>query len=183
MPKIIIKSNMAQEAQRILILSDEFTDALVEGMRKSLQAIGLISAQDYLQGPRPQRLAVRSGKLIRALMGVHSFTGGLTATGGPSVSSQHGYREIKRIRDKLLGVMGVKDLPYADIWEKTGHGEIVPKKARALHFFTETGEEVFTKRVRAQRPRPFLDPAGKQAQSSGRLDQIFQEEIDQVKYD
>ena len=46
---------------------------------------------------------------------------------------------------------------YGGMWEFTGHGIIVPVTKRALHFFAN-GKEVFTTRVSAQGPRPWMIP-------------------------
>jgi hypothetical protein len=43
------------------------------------------------------------------------------------------------------------------MWERTGHGEIVPVSKKALHFFVG-GKEIFTRFVSAQGPRPWMVP-------------------------
>ena len=40
-----------------------------------------------------------------------------------------------------------------------GHKEIVPIRAKALAFYSDDGELIFRKRVRATKPRPFVAPA------------------------
>ena len=40
-----------------------------------------------------------------------------------------------------------------------GRGEVVPVRAKVLHFFTKTGEEVFTRKSRAFSGKPYVEPA------------------------
>lgn len=46
---------------------------------------------------------------------------------------------------------------YGRMWEFYGHKEIVPVTKKVLHFFAD-GKEVFTMRVSAQQPRPWMIP-------------------------
>lgn len=53
------------------------------------------------------------------------------------------------IKDEKTGAISIgSSLDYAVPFEY-GHGEIVPVKAKVLHFTTKDGKEVFTKRVGA----------------------------------
>jgi len=157
---------MAQEAQRLMFTSNKMTQAMINGMRKSLQRVGLISAQDYLQGPRPEKLGIVSGRLIRSLMGGPSFAGGLKETGAPAVSRNEGIRVIKKIGDMISGIIGT-DVPYARIHE---YGGII-KNAWGRGIIVHMPE------------RSYLRTAGHQADQSGEIDDIFQDEVDGVKHD
>ncbi len=50
---------------------------------------------------------------------------------------------------------------YPLVVEK-GRGEVVPVRAKVLHFFTKTGEEVFTKKSKAFDGKPYVEPAYQQ---------------------
>ena len=56
------------------------------------------------------------------------------------------------------GTAKIGGVDYANIWENTGHKEIIPTKAKALRFIVG-GEVVFAKCVSAQAPRPFIKPS------------------------
>lgn len=179
--KVTINSDEAEEQMAQAV--EDVGLAIINAMGKVLQHIGIISARDYLHGPRPQKLDIRSGELIRAILGGPGFSGGVKTTGSPSVSSANSIRNVFASGDTVIGEIGVKNLMYADLWEKTGHGEIKPVTKKVLHFFTHDGREIFTKKVSAQGPRPFLLPAGEQARTSGKLDEIFMNDLEKIKID
>lgn len=62
----------------------------------------------------------------------------------------------------VIGILGSRGVPYANIWENTGSKAhtIVPIDAKALHFVIG-GKDVFAMRVNIpqQNPRPFLKPS------------------------
>jgi len=179
-----VTSNAAEASKQFEDFQNDFWESLQDGMRRVLQYIGILSAKEYLHGPRPRRLDIgRTQQLIRAMLGGPGFSGGVKTTGAPAVSSANSIRSVTRSGDKVIGEIGVRNLPYADMWETTGHGTIVPIRKKALHFFTHDGREVFTKRVSAQGPRPFLKPAGEQAVQSGRLDEILMEAFSKLAVD
>lgn len=47
-------------------------------------------------------------------------------------------------------------LPYWGVYVARGHGVIVPVKAKVLRFRLKTGQVIFTKRVRAVKPNPWM---------------------------
>jgi len=152
-------------------------DALIKAMRRSMQQVGIVSARDYLHGPRPDHLDIKSGKLIRAVMGGYGFGGGLKETGSRSVSSKDGFQTVKKSGDHIVGEMGVNPFTpfdYPKMWELTG------RKAFSQTRKTKSGRE-YTIDFSAQKPRPFLNPAAEDAHSRGIIDDIFQEELDNLK--
>ena len=153
-----ITSNVTTQAEKFdKNISDQIVKTINEGMRRALQVVGILSAQNFLQGPKPDHLRIDTGRLIRGMMGGHSFN---EADTGRSVSNADSIREIKREHKSLVGVIGLKTFSpwdYPEYWEERGtvHGG----------------------------PRPFLGPAEKAARSSGKIDQVIQEEIDKLRFD
>lgn len=155
-----IKHNMKEEAERI----DKFADSLSErtriGMIRALQTVGRTAAQDWLQGPRPERLGVVSGSLIRAMQGTHAFDPG--EGGSASTSKKEGYVKAWKTGNRIFGEIGVEvfskgGFDYADYWEHSGKAH--------------------------DGPRPFMAPAGNQALSAGLLDRDIQDELNKAKLD
>ena len=174
-----IKHNIAEEAKKIEGLVGEVQDVLVGTTTQALNEIGVESAKNFLNGPRPKRLGTVSGRLIRAIMGGYSFSGGIKTTGNVAVSNADSIREVKRVGGTIYGTIGIKTFEpfdYPRMWEETGHKAIVPKSAAALVFKTSTGW-VRTQKVKAQKARPFLRPAGAEYKSSGRLDKLFDDAL------
>ena len=154
--RLRITSNMKEEAKKIGRLPDDIKSNLVNAMQEALTSVAVISASEYLQGPRPKRLGIFSGKLIRAVMAGYSFSG----SGGNSDGSSDSIRSIFRSGDEVIGIIGVREFKpfdYPSYWEHTGRG----------------GTD----------KRPFMEPAGKQAQSRGLIDRAFQSAIDKVEHD
>lgn len=157
-----IKHNMKEEAERI----DKFADSLNErtriGMIRALTTVGTLSAQQWLQGPRPERLGTASRRLIKAMQGGYSFSGGVEETGSAAVSSKGGWTKAWKAGNTVFGEIGVDvvsdfGFDYPEYWEKRG---------------TKHGG-----------PRPFMNPAGNQALSAGLLDRDIQTELDKAKLD
>ena len=170
MPRI--QHNMEEEAERISKFADDLSERTRIGMIRALQTVGRTSAQDWLQGPRPERLGVASGALIRAMMGTHAFNVG--EGGSPSTSKKEGWVKAWKAGNKLFGEIGVEVLSkdgfdYSEMWENRGY----------------SAHSIISTRVTrsAQGPRPFLKPAGNQALSAGLLDRDIQTEIDKAKLD
>lgn len=157
-----IEHNIKKVAKRIDKLAGEVTNKMQAGMVRALSSIGRIGAQDWLQGPKPEKLNIFKGKLIRAMIGSHGFGGGIKATGAVSISSKGGWIKAEKVGRFIRGEIGVdvqspEGFDYPEYWEFRGskHGG----------------------------PRPFLNPAGLQAQSSGLLDRDIQKELNKVKLD
>lgn len=158
MPRI--EHNMDKEAERIDKFANDLSERTRIGMIRALQTIGRTAAQDWLQGPRPERLGVVSGHLIRAMQGTHSFDPG--EGGSASTSKKEGYVKAWKVGNRIFGEIGVEvfskgGFDYADYWEYSGKGH--------------------------DGPRPFLNPAGQQALSGGLLDRDIQIEINKAKLD
>jgi hypothetical protein len=155
-----IQHNMEEEAKRIDRVAEKMTEGLRRGMIRALQTVGRTSAQDWLQGPRPERLGIASGALIRAMQGIHSFTIG--EGDSPSFSSKNGWVKSWKAGNMVHGEIGVSVISsegkdYPQYWETDGSDH--------------------------DGPRPFLNPAGNQALSAGLLDRDIQAELNKVKLD
>lgn len=155
-----IKHNMEEESKRIDKFGDTLTEQMRVGMLRALASIQRLSAQQWLQGPRPERLGTASRRLIKAMQGGYSFSGGIKETGSASISSKEGYIKAEKVGNVIRGEVGLETFgpfDYPEYWEFNGkaHGG----------------------------PRPFLNPAGQQALSSGLLDREIQTEVDKVKLD
>lgn len=124
---------IARQRQRLLNLPSALT---AEMQTQMTQAADYVRA-NKLSGGVLQR---RSGALSRSIYGSASNVGGTT----------------------VVGLLGSRGVPYANIWENTGSKAhtIVPSVAKALRF-TAGGRVVFSMRVDIpqQAPRPFLQPS------------------------
>ena len=153
-----VTSNAKKQAEKFdKNIAGEVDKTIAAGIRRAMQVVGLLSAQEFLQGPKPEKLGIVSGRLVRGMMGGHSFN---EADAGRSVSNADSIREIKREQRSIVGVLGLKTFTpfdYPEYWEERGtvHGG----------------------------PREFLGPAEKMARSSGKIDQAIQEEIDKLRFD
>lgn len=87
-------------------------------------------------------LATQSATLQKAQLSAHRsiVTGNLHSSITPLVSGNNAQ----------IG----SNVDYASYVE-LGRGPVYPVRAKALHFFTKTGQEVFAKHVRAADPRPY----------------------------
>ena len=94
----------------------------------------------------------------------NAFGGGIKTTGTVATSYKEGWRKAWKAGRFVYGEIGVEvkskdqwNFDYSEYWEERGtiHGG----------------------------PRPFLNPAGMQAKSSGLLDRAIQTELDRVKLD
>ncbi len=120
-------------------------DARVERLGYALQAK---VQTNYLRGPRPGRLGVKTGRLLR------SITQG-------AADSRSRFESTATTSIAYVGT----NVEYAARWEYGGEQKaytILPKNGKALHFFVD-GKSVFAAHVnmpaRKLLPRPFLAPA------------------------
>lgn len=156
-----IRHNMEEEAKRIDGFKDDLSERTRIGMIRALQTVGRTAEQDWLQGPRPERLGIgATGHLIRAMQGTHSFDPG--EGGSASTSKNEGWTKAWKTGNVITGEIGVEvfskgGFDYSEYWEFSGRAH--------------------------DGPRPFLNPAGQQALSEGLLDQDIQEEINKAKLD
>lgn len=105
---------------------------------KTIRELGLALQRsvkrNYLRGPRPQRLGRVTGVL------------------GDSINLR-----VEETPAKVVASVGT-NVWYGKMWETTGHGPIVPKRAKMLAWKTK-GRWHRARYVSAQGPRPFLRPA------------------------
>ncbi len=164
----MLRGNFRQVSDHIEKFSRQLKSALMNAAAEIIDQIGIASQSRYWitpGGPNkntdPGKLTVRSGRLIRSL----SPQGGAFHAG-----EREQIREIKVSGRKIIGIFGTR-VPYAAIHEYGGTlpaMTIYPQKARALHFFTKDGREVFAKRAnlppRTIPARPFLGPAAREVE-------------------
>jgi phage gpG-like protein len=96
-------------ADRIATLGNTFHDQLEDAVDKAIKDAERISKQEFLSGPRPDRLGVRTGTLRRSVKGTMQ-------SGNP-----------------IVGILSAGPLPYAAIHEfggKAGRGLRVTMRAR-----------------------------------------------------
>jgi len=159
--RLQLTHNMKDEVKALGRLETKTRETVESAMRKGMHAVAIISASEYLQGPRPKRLGIKSGDLIRAIMGGYSFSERTSGMSAPmDRGSNESIRVVFRSGDKVVGLMGVeefKPFDYPYFWEQVGRG----------------GSD----------KRPFLGPAGRQAKSRGVLDKIFQDAMDTLEHD
>ncbi len=98
---------------------------------------------------------------LEAGTGLKSHSGESGLAGSVEVTAAAGSEGSIQGSVQSSGTGTGKAFPYGLMWEESGHGVITPKRARALHFITAGGEEVFTQKVSAQSPRPWFYPAAK----------------------
>lgn len=117
---------------------------------------------------RGQRMTMAVyNKVFSLLLQVQSKIQGNLAA-GIGLKSQHGTSGLSgsvrviepridgtKISGQVQGAGG--NFWYGEMWEHTGHKEIVPITKRALHFIAG-GKDVFAMRVAAQGPRPWFVP-------------------------
>ncbi len=70
------------------------------------------------------------------------------------LQQQHGIEPPRKIPGGFL--IRFHALPYWGVFVSEGHGVIVPVRAKVLRFTTKHGKVVFTKRVRAVAPNPWM---------------------------
>lgn len=126
--------------------------ALKRNVDKTVQKLGyglqaLVQGK-YLRGPRPARLGVKTGRLLR------SITQG-------AADSRSRFESSGTTAFAYVGT----NVEYAGRWEYGGEQKaytILPKNGKVLHFMVN-GADVFAARVnmpaRKLEPRPFLVPA------------------------
>ena len=164
-----MSSSFEDVARDLAEMGNDVISVLVRGTNRSLDAIGTRSQKDYLQGG-PDKLNMKSGRLIRSLAGALTF-----AQEGDS-GQREGIRKITVSKDKVSAEFGSK-VPYAAAHEYgTGPYEILPTKAKALRFAIG-GQTVFAKSVQhpGLKKRPFLEPALEDERS--RFPSIYEEEL------
>lgn len=155
-----IKHNMEEEAKRIDGFKDDLSERTRIGMIRALQTVGRTAASDWLRGPRPDRLGIKGGDLIRAMEGTHAFDPG--DEGSASTSKKQGWVKAWKVGTNVFGEIGVDVVSsggfhYDEYWEKDGSAH--------------------------DGPRPFMNPAGQQALSAGLLDRDLQDELNKAKLD
>jgi hypothetical protein len=154
----------------------EFKPAIREALLGCAERVSVIARGSYLRGPKPERLRSRVGKA--------TGYGGERVSGGGRLEKSlivhgggyEGLAAVKAERDSILEFHVSGDdrialeygteVPYAALWEYGPQTRIiVPVRAKALRFVTETGQVVFTKRVK-QTPghREFLGPGLRDAE-------------------
>ncbi len=153
---------------------------LFRAMHRSLEEVGFIAAQDYMVTDSPEEgaagalLSRRSGRLVRSILGSHSFSAGGGAT-------KESIREVKIGKGHLEGIIGTT-VPYAAIHEFGGTISVTPKmKGFFWHMWYETGDTkwramALTKKQSFTMPkRPYLTPARDKAMPE--VHNIFRDEI------
>ena len=113
--------------------------------KKMRKIVKLLAGYVKMKKLRGQVLHVRTGHLMRSITG-----------------------KVERSGDTVIGRVGT-NVSYGRLWELGGvipAHTIKPKYAKALHFYTKNGTEVFCKKAeipeRRVKPRPFLRPALKE---------------------
>lgn len=135
------KEIFEREAKKIAKLKDSLPQEIANIMNRFGLRVWSTSAKKYLSGPRPEKLAPRTGLLRSSI-------------------------RYKITKDrKAVNVTFGTSVPYAAIHEfggTTSAHTIVPKKALALKFMVG-GKVFFAKKVNHPgstiKPRPFLKPS------------------------
>jgi len=165
----MLRGNFREVAGSIDRFSERLKEAILETAGEAMDLIGTIAQAKYMIAPggpgapvHSSKLTVRSGRLIRSL----SPQGGAFTAAG----EREQIREVQTRGGKVVGIFGTR-VPYAAIHEYGGTipaMTIYPRKAKALHFFTKEGKEVFAKYAnvpaRTMPARPYLGPAAKEAE-------------------
>ena len=153
MIEVQLKTNAESESRRYgEETRDKVTDAIIEGMRRSIKHVGHISARDFLHGPRPKNLDIVSSRLIRGMMGSPSFA----IAGTKSAGREESIERIRTWHGHIIGRKGVKTFrpfDYPRYWEKVGR--------------------------RGTDLRPFAEPALKEASKD--FEEFFQQELDEIE--
>ena len=114
-------------------------EALLRAVRATMLDAVRISREEYLSGPRPQRLGVRSGRLRASVRGSASVLG-----------------------ETVVGVLGTLPLDYARVHELgRGRLEIRPRMKKALKITLAGGRVILRKRalLPPYKGKPYLLPA------------------------
>jgi len=130
----MIKVTMSAKNETVVLnhaegLPDRVTRACALGLGRGLLHIAQIAQRRYLMGPRPARLGIRTGRLVRSITtAVMTFTRRVVGT---------------------LGVLGSKEgqIPYAGFHEFGFHGiQHVRAHTRAIKQMNAAGESIDLRR-------------------------------------
>ena len=136
--------NMLNRSQEVL------QTAIFNGMNDVLNTIGMETAVHHLQGPRPIKLGIVTGRLVKSFIGrIHYEKGSV------DVGNNYSIHKIHKTGNSIFGIKGTRAIApngfdYPAYWEYNGsrHGG----------------------------KRPFLEPAVRAV--SGQLPQIFAKSIE-----